>query len=125
MNTPDNKQSQETPADKIHKEEYENRAVFNIREERLKELGYTVVITVESPHGETPEEQTEDAINILLEENREIMLIICGHTVKLYQRAPGSNLPTAKEDYDSPAGEDAVIAHAVTCVRTGMKKDLN
>lgn len=113
---------------KIHKEEYQHPAVFDIREQRLKELGYTGVITVETPPGatpQTPEEQTENVINILQEENREIVLIICGRTIKLYQHAPGSNLPTVKEDYESPAGEDALIAFAVSQTRTNVKEELN
>ncbi len=128
MNTPGDKQFPETPADKIHKEEYENRVVFNIREQRLEELGYTRVLTVASSSTGQPsatEKQIEEASETLIQHGREVAILTYGKITKLYQRAPGSSLPTAKEDFDSPAGEDAVIAYAVACVRTGMKKNLN
>lgn len=120
--------SQETFANDIHTEEYQNDTLFNLRGQRLEELGYTKVITITSSATGNPpetEKRMEDAISLLNRYKREIAILQYGTTTEIYQRAPGTYLPTAKEDYESPAGKDTLIAFAVSQTRTNVKEELN
>jgi len=128
MNTPDNKQSPEDITREIHTEEYQDLTCFSLRGHRLENLGYTKVISIEPSSPKNPHEINQrlaDIIDILQRYKREIAILKHEQTTEIYQRAPGTKIPTAQKDYADHDRTEAIITFATSQIHEEIKDKLN
>jgi len=123
MNSPKN--PPESPISQVHEEVYEEKHIFDLRQRRLEDLGYTMALKVNIPLNVEPANHTRDVINLLQEHNREIVQISFNRIYLIFQRSPDSPFLSAKDDFDAPAGLNNVTLFAIAQIMDRTKKKLS